>query len=334
MIAAIRTCFVTLLAAGVVGCQSRPTYNPGATAADDAGPSGFPIGTYTTCAQGVHNPSGNEFLNAAGFQDGARLTLAQSGTTLTSTYVDQNGLTQTLRFSAETDTSATIHEKGQTIPGFTSLCVVGPGRQTGSPASLTVTAGALSYNAGMVFLNLTGDLRSDARACGTLLQSRASFWVGCQNRQGGSVRSVDARPAPSARMPAGQYSCSTQVEALYHVNGQNQYATGGATGALTLTEDGAKVTAQYSGDPSLSGTLNMAAMTSTRARAEAGQTLMAPCMVTVGDGLPPRTPERVRVAAASLTFIDSTLFISFAGAMAGNSSCPSAQVAGSVICSK
>jgi hypothetical protein len=282
----------------------------------------------------VHNPSGNEFLNAAGFQDGARLTLAQSGTTLTTTYVDQNGLTQLLRFSTETDTLATIHEKGQVIPGFTSLCVVGPGKQTGSPASLTVTAGALSYNAGMVFLNLTGDLRSDARACGTLLQSRASFWVGCQNRQGGSVRSVDAKPAPLARMPAGQYSCSTQVEALYHINGRNQYVAGGATGTLTLTEDGAKVTAQYSGDTALSGTLRLAATTSTTARAEAGQTLMAPCMITMGAGLPSRTPERVRVAAGSLTFIDSTLFMSFAGTMAGSSSCPGAQVAGSVICSK
>src|SRR4051794_21731116 len=96
----------------------------------------FPAGTYKRCAQGIHNPSGNEFLNDAGFQDGARLTLAQSGTTVTTTYVDQNGVTQSLSFSATTDTVATITQKDQVIPGFTSLCVAGPGKETRQQASL------------------------------------------------------------------------------------------------------------------------------------------------------------------------------------------------------
>src|SRR5260370_10058140 len=106
----MKTCFVTLLTLVVTGWQH-------------AGAAGFPIGTYTSCAQGAHNPSGNEFLKVAGFQDGARLTLAQSGTTVTSTYVNQDGLTQSLSFSTTTDTLATIARTGQVIPGFTSLCV-------------------------------------------------------------------------------------------------------------------------------------------------------------------------------------------------------------------
>ena len=248
--------------------------------------------------------------------------------------IGQNELTQQLRLSTKTDTLATIYEKGQVIPGFTSLCAVGPGKQAGAPVRLTVTASALSYNAGMVFLNLTGVLGSDSRACGTLLQSRASFWVSCTNSLGDSVRSVYARPVPFARLPVGRYSCSTQVETVSHINGVNQYAAGGATGGLTLTQDGAKVTAQYGGDTSFSGTLRLAATTSMTARAEPGQTLMAPYMDAMRAGGPSRTPERVRVSAGSLTLIDSTLFISFAATMADNSSCPGAQIAGTVICAK
>jgi hypothetical protein len=44
---------------------------------------------------------------------------------------------------------------------------------------MSVNAGALTYNAGMVFLTLTGDLRSDAGACGALSQPQASFWLAC-----------------------------------------------------------------------------------------------------------------------------------------------------------
>ena len=250
---------------------------------------------------------------------------------MTSTYVDQNGLIQSLRFSTTTDTLATIAQKGQVIPGFKSMCVLVPRRWAVYPASMTVTAGVLAYDAGMVFLTLTGSLRSDAWACGALSQSEASFWVSCENRQGGAVPAVDAGPAPVAKLLAGRHSCRTQIETLDHFNGLNQYVVGGATGTLTLTEEGARVTAQYSGDTSLAGTLRFKAKTSTTASAEAGQTLMAPCMAT---GRSSRTAEILLIAAGSLTMIDSTLFLSFAGAMADSSSCPGAQVAGSVICSK
>jgi hypothetical protein len=50
-------------------------------------------------------------------------------------------------------------------------------------------------------------------------------------------------------------------------------------------------------------------------------------------GRPSRTAEMLPIAAGSLTMIDSTLFLSFAGAMADSSSRPGAQVAGSEICS-
>src|SRR5690348_11710064 len=131
MKAAMKTGFVMLVAL-IMSCE-----------ATCLAAAGFPTGTYMRCAQGVHNPTGNEFLNTAGFQDGARLILTRNGTTVTTTYVDENGRPISLNFSATTDTVATITQKGQVILGLKSLCVLGPGKQTAHPASMNVTGGAL-----------------------------------------------------------------------------------------------------------------------------------------------------------------------------------------------
>src|SRR5262249_20783916 len=98
----MKACLITLLALAVAGC--RPTSLPERRV--PPGTIDFPIGTYSNCAQGVRNPTGNLFVNVAGFQSGAVLTLAQSGTTVQSTYVDQNGATQSVNFSTTTGTSA------------------------------------------------------------------------------------------------------------------------------------------------------------------------------------------------------------------------------------
>jgi hypothetical protein len=199
---------------------------------------------------------------------------------------------------------------------------------------MTVTAGALIYDAGIVFLNVVGDLRSDAGSCGTLSQSHAAFWLACENPRTSAPRSADAQPAPLAQLPAGRYSCRTQLDALAHINGRNEYTGGGATGTLMLTDHASKVTARYSGDPSLAGTLRFTATAATTASAEAGQILMAPCFKGAAIRQASQTPEPMPVAAGSLSILDSTLFLSFAGTMADNSSCPGAEVAGSLICTK
>jgi hypothetical protein len=329
----MNTCFITLLALVTMGFHVRAMSDPSTTPPNDLGVSSFPIGTYTGCAQGAHNPSGNNFLNASGFQDGAVLTLAQSGTSVTSTYIDHNGATQSLSFSITTGSTAALAHKGQVIHGFSSLCVLGPGNEKGYPASMTVDAGTLTYNAGMVFLTLTGGLKSDAGACGKLSQPRASFWVLCEDRQGGAHPSIDAGPPPVTQL-AGQYSCNTQVETFYSINGLKHYVAGGASGKLTLTAGGSKVTGRYSGDPSLAGTLRFSATTPTTAIAEAGQALIAPCMVPMGTGVPSQTPEPLPITTGALTLTDSTLFLSFAGTTAAGSSCPGAKVAGSLICAR
>jgi hypothetical protein len=296
--------------------------------------AGFPVGTYTSCAQGTNNPSGNLFPRTAGFQDGARLVVTESGATVTSTYVDQNGVTQALRFAAADglveDRLAVIGQMGQVIPGFKSLCVLGVGSGAGYPASLTVSAGALAFEAGKVFLTLTGELRSEAGACGVLRQTEASFWVSCENRLG-AAPVVGAGPAVAAKLPGGRHACRTQIETLDRIGGRSEHVTGGGTGTLILTEDGARVTAEYSGDASLAGTLHLQARSAISASAGAGQTMMAPCM---GPGRRVRASESLPVAAGSLSEIGSTLFLSFAGVMDEGSSCAGAQVAGAVICEK
>jgi hypothetical protein len=272
-------------------------------------------------------------LNVVGFESGAVLTLAQSGNTVKSTYVDQNGVTQSLTFSTTTGTSATLAEKGQVIPGFTGLCVMGPGNERTYPVSMTATAGALTYNGGTVFVTLIGGLKSDARACPTLSAAKESFWLLCKDPQGGVLPSVDSGPPSVTQLPAGRYSCNSQVATYASINGENQFVAGGGSGTLTLTENGAKVTAQYSGDSSIAGTLRLIATTSRTANAGPNQTLMAPCTVPIRLGTS-QTPEPVPIAAGSLIINDSTLFLSFTGSMSASSSCPRGQVAGSVICSK
>ena len=80
-------------------------------------------------------------------------------------------------------------------------------------------------------------------------------------------------------LPAGQYACNSQVETHAQIDGIDHFVAGGGSGTLTLAQDGAKGSAQYAGDSSLAGTLSLSVTTSTTATAEAGQTLMAPCVV-------------------------------------------------------
>jgi hypothetical protein len=324
----MKACFIALLALGGTGCQPRVVLPEGRVL---PGTASFPIGTYTNCAQGAG--SGGAFLNAAGFESGAALTLAQSGDTVTATYVDQNGATQTVSFSMTTGTSATLSPAGQVLPGFTGLCVKGPRDETPYPASMTTRAGALIYNAGMVFITLTGGLQSDAGPCGTLSAPEATFWVTCEDRQGGALPSTAKGSAPGTPLAAGAYACTSQVEAFARVDGVNQFAGGGGTGTLTLAQDGAQVSAAYAGDAHLAGALSLGVTTAETASADAGQTMTAPCMVPIPAAPGTQTPEPLSVAAGGLAINESTLFLSFAGTMAASSSCPGAQVAGNVICS-
>ena len=332
MLTPTRACFVTLIAVTSATSQSRSLANQGVVASRAAR---FPTGTYTTCAQGVQPPSGNVFLNTGGFRDGARLTLDLSGDTVKSTYVDADGLTQSLDFSPITGTFATISRGGQVIPGFRSMCVKGPGRFAGYSATMSVVAGALTYDRGFVFLMLSGDLRSEAGECGTV-QSSANFWLSCGDKQGRAAATAEAgsERAPVSKLSAGRYSCSAQVEKLVHSNGRTEYVTDGGNGTLVLAKDGAKVITTYTGDPSLTGTLRFDATTSTAASLEDGQAFVAPCFVSGTTRGRSGGSEVVAITSGALAMIDSTLFMSFRGEKTESSSCPTAEIAASVMCSR
>ena len=53
-------------------------------------------------------------------------------------YLDQNGPTLSLIFSATIGHVAAIAKKGQVIPGFTCVCVLGRGIWANYPATMTV----------------------------------------------------------------------------------------------------------------------------------------------------------------------------------------------------
>jgi hypothetical protein len=320
-----------LLAIWVAGCQARTFTEPAARPSRDLAAARFPSGTYTICARGEHNPDGNIFLNTAGFESGAVLTLSQSGAVVKATYVDQNGLSQSLNFTTLTATSAALARPAQVSAGLSGLCVKRPRSAAPYPATMNATAGAMTYNSGTVFVALTGDLVSEAGECGRLTQPDAAFWLLCGERVGGPLRAGDAALAPATRLPE-TYSCRSQVESSAQFNGIRNVAGGGGTGTLTLAQNGAKVSASYAGDAYLGGTLRFGLTTSTTAGAESGQTLRTPCTIPRERAIPPLTPQPLPVAAGSLSLVGSKLFVSFTGTM--GSSCADAQVAGALICSK
>src|SRR5271169_5134403 len=127
-----------LVAFFLSGCGAR---------SDLEGTSSGLSGTYTRCAQGAHGAgtpvNGGNFLNVAGFEEGASLTLAQRGDALTLRYLEADGHALALDFAATASTSATLVSAGQAVPGFVGVCAVGPGDSGTFPASLNVAAGAL-----------------------------------------------------------------------------------------------------------------------------------------------------------------------------------------------
>jgi hypothetical protein len=332
----------TLLTLLSMGCGG--SLDSGGAAAGDSGAStgdsgaagteAFPVGTYTTCVEGMHD----NVLNTAGFQSGAVLTLTQSGGTLSAKYVDQNGATSSFEFASTTSTVGTLAPSGQTASGFSGMCVQGPGNAGVYPAVMTATAGALTYDEGTVFVMLEGAMLDDAGPCGAQ-STPAAFWLLCEDRQGGAPSPGPAGATTTTsppQLPVGPYTCSSQVETYDAVQGMGEYVAGGSNGTLTLTQTGADVTAQYTSDSAIGGTMLLTATTATTASPAASQSLTVPCAVPIDpSGAPPSlSPSPLPVAAGSLAVVGSTLFLSFAGTMDARSSCAGADVAGSLICTK
>jgi hypothetical protein len=169
-------------------------------------------------------------------------------------------------------------------------------------------------------------------------------WFACQVGDGGTApeHQVDAAPpVPPPPFPVGPYSCGSTLDQTYRTDGGSDNSVAGSgppfadAAVLTLAQSGAIVTADYSGDSWLRGSLHFSVATSTAATAGPGQTLATPCQVpfSIYGPPPPMGLEPLSVEAASLTMDGTTLFLSFAGTMMGPT-CAGAEAAGSLVCTK
>lgn len=341
--AAMQTRLMILMVIGATACESRALTQRSDLASADLGPTQFPTGTYTNCAKGTFSTSGQE-LNVSGFDTGGALTVSHNGANIESTYVDENGVAQSVHFAPSTNTSASLVDPGQTIPGFGVQCVRGLGNVATKPASMVLRAGTLSYNAGAAFITLRGGVQStasaDADACGAGSNLDTTFWLLCEERHGDALPSVDeaaanaSAPAVATQIPLGDFTCSSEVATHARINNKDWFISGGASGTLTLTADGLNITAHYSGDSGIAGSLRMLTTSATTAGTETVQTLAAPCGVSAETNAPSQTFAPFTVSVASLAWVDSALIISFAGDRTATDACPAAQLAGGVICSR
>ncbi len=159
-----------------------------------------------------------------------------------------------------------------------------------------------------------------AAACGALL-------VGCGGRtgvledaradagatlDGGSPSaSLEGGPDATPTFPTGAYACSSTLSATGTYQGTHFESVAGGDGTLTVTQSGDVVTAAYTGDLFVSGTLRFDATTdSTAEPAASGQTLTFTCFSPFG-GTPP--PQTLAVTSGTLTMDGSTLFLSATG---------------------
>jgi hypothetical protein len=304
--------------------------------------SGFPVGTLTRCAKGSFSENG-AFMSNVGFDVGASLTIAQSETQITATYRDANGTESAFEFDATTKDRATLIEPPSPLSGYANTgCILGLGSVAHTPAELIVSGGVLTYDANTVFLSGTGTLTDEAPAAPcSPISSAAQFWITCGKEDGdenGSRPSPD-RSSSVVTFPVGDYGCSSEVATTYEFGTTSSSGVSGAKGVLTLEQSGSEVSARYTDDIAVSGTLRFTGTTGTSARTapdQQGQTLQAGCdLVTDGSGDLPHEPEMLSVTAGSLTLIATKLFVSFDAAMTGSGSrCPGARKMGTLICEK
>jgi hypothetical protein len=282
----------------------------------------FPVGTYSTCASGFAGPTGNVFPNPTGFEAGATLTVTQSGSTVTATYVDFNHVSTSFDFEVTAPTSGRLAAGGQTVKTLIGQCVLGPRQFASFPTTLTANVGTLTYASGTALLSVEGTVAGKG-ACGEHSEPSKTFWVVCGD---GPTAPPSETTAPTgASLPVGTYSCQSQVEAEQN----NEFSASGDHGTLTLTQTGSVVTAKYSGDWALEGTLDLDVTSDTSATAASGQSMATPCPAG-----PYQSPEPMPVTAASLVVDGSALLLSFAGTMGASAPCAGALEAGTLYCSK
>lgn len=183
----------------------------------------------------------------------------------------------------------------------------------------------MTYRAGAVFISLQGEVTSQTD-CGDVA-TPGSVWIGCT---GGPAPDVSA-PASASAFDLGDYTCTSQVGTHATLDGKNWFITSGGGGALTLTQNGADVTAHYTGDTELTGALDLTLDAAGTGSAVANQKLGALCQT---DLLSQPSLGDLAITAASLTDDAGTIFLSFAGTMTATTSCSGAEKIATLVCTK
>jgi hypothetical protein len=310
----------------VVGCGAR-------TGTEDIEESereelAFPVGTFTHCARGIVTSDAGHFFHSSGFETDATLTLERTGGAVSATYRDIAGEDHTLDFAITGDHSATLAPSGQTFSGEMGFCVLGIGWSHTRPfaADMMVSAGAITYDAGTVFVALEGRLEGDGVECGVVSAS-AAVWFACDD--GPTPESGERiAPSPLPRFPTGALDCTSQLLTEHHEGGITYLVGNGGTGSLEIAQAGAELTATYVDDVwSESAQLN--AITTATALAGPGTLAQTFCDVP----LPATGPlEDLTLTAQALTAGESSVVLSFTGTMDASTACPGARKAGAIVC--
>jgi hypothetical protein len=272
----------------------------------------------------------------------AAFTVKQEGSELAVTYVDEYGDDYPFTFAQTTNTSAALAAE-IVVGGYSGLCVSGPGKMEFFPAQLMVTTGTLDYTSGAVFLTLTGTIASVGKPPCNAAPEPANMWIVCGEGDGWTPVPPPDGGVPVSEIPAGTYTCDSLIGTYAVGDGLKWHVASGAPGGtLDVTQSGSTMTAAYTGDTSITGTLDFSLATPTAAYAGPGQTLTTPCLAPEPPTGPPpadiESPETLAVSAGSLVMDGPTLFVLVRGTMTSTpgqpSSCPGALKMGSLRCTK
>jgi hypothetical protein len=222
------------------------------------------------------------------------------------------------------------------------MCVFGPGETSFIPATLTATTGTLDDVSGTLFLTLAGTGSGSQPGVCTVGPEPESAWIICGGAGPATLPDAGAVAPPDAGGPellAGTYTCTSELMTYVTMGSQKGIGGAGANGTLTVTQSGSTVTAAYTGDIFISGTVDFSLVTSTSAYAVPDQTLETSCNVSLDPGPPPPDPAAtLSITAGSLVLDGPTLFLMYSGAMISTPSqptmCPGALKMGALICTK
>jgi hypothetical protein len=295
------------------------------TASSSSGAIQFPVGSFTNCGLGLQEPDTSVFTGGAGVTSGTTITVTQQGSQLTVTQTNIQAASDTFVFEPTSDTSAVLTTGGPFGEDFDGTC---NGDQA-YPATVTATSGAMTYADGTLFLSLGGTIQGGAgTTCGAASAS-AYPWVICPTSEA-TLPSGLATSTADPQFPAGTYACTSLLSAYLKEGSGGSWGSTGASGTLSVTQSGATVTAAYTGDSAVQGTLSFTVTTPTTANAAPGQTILAPCSIDPGTGMgAPPPPEPLPVSTASLMMVDTTLFLLFYATVPA---CSGAEQIGSLVC--